>query len=817
MNIGDACNDGNGNTSNDQVQSDCTCAGTANPTSGCTAMISSSGRTITISNLQGAIKSVKFLSSSFATLQSCDTWGGTLCGNTESFTVPTCGTYFVQVQTYADWSTPVCNILETVNITDCGGGGTPTVDCPALNANIGDACNDGNSNTTNDRVQGNCTCSGTPVVPTVDCPALNANIGDACNDGNANTTNDRVQSDCSCAGMSSGSNTCNATFTVSGNKIIIEGLDAGINSAKILSNNYSVEAACADWESGCNGMLMATVTPGTYFVQVQTYADWSTPLCNIFEEVTVGGGSAPTVDCPALNANIGDACNDGNGNTTNDIVQANCTCAGTPVAPTVDCPALNANIGDACNDGNGNTTNDRVQSDCSCAGTPVQTQGCNPAEIAYWSLDNCRSFGNDGSDRDFSELSAVTTRNGFSSVNASILNHDDGDHSCLQGVSGSAICSGIRTDCTFSANSGDAFRFTVNVTPTNGSTGNLTGLSFYEMAPSSFVHLSGNSGDNDPPSLYGIRVLKNGNEIFRSTNNNTTQRWTLEQFDFSSEGDFSFTGATQFEFELLGYCRQGSGGLALWDLDEIRVFGCMDAAAPTVDCSNLNANIGDACNDGDPNTNDDTVQSNCTCAGTPTGGNGGGCNLVITAGSDFIQVSGVVGAFPTVGILDDSGNQIFSCHTFNGGCPTTVRVDGLAPGTYWVNANVIDSDWVTVLCDAFEDPVVGGQGRESNGTINPVQEKQSITINEVAHDFTLFPNPANEKVNVSLMGYEGKDVTIQMIDYTGKPVKSVAIDNVSDTNVAIPIDRFSNGIYTVRIISAGMKPVGKKMIVNKRF
>ena len=44
-------------------------------------------------------------------------------------------------------------------------------------------------------------------------------------------------------------------------------------------------------------MLMTTVQPGDYFVQIQTYADWSTPLCDIFEAVTVTDGGTVGNGC----------------------------------------------------------------------------------------------------------------------------------------------------------------------------------------------------------------------------------------------------------------------------------------------------------------------------------------------------------------------------------------------------------------------------------------------------------------------------------------------------------------------------------------
>ena len=113
---------------------------------------------------------------------------------------------------------------------------------------------------------------------------------------------------------------------------------------------------------------------------------------------TDGDGVCNPVDCqpfnPAFPATPGTACNDGNPNTINDVVQSDgCDCAGTPVNPdpcanqggdsdgdgvcnNQDCqpfnPAFPAAPGTACNDGNPNTTNDVVGADgCSCAGTPV--------------------------------------------------------------------------------------------------------------------------------------------------------------------------------------------------------------------------------------------------------------------------------------------------------------------------------------------------------------------------------------------------------------------------------------------------------------
>ena len=96
-----------------------------------------------------------------------------------------------------------------------------TYDCPTLQLNKGASCNDNNPNTTNDKVQNNCTCAGTPIPPSVDCPSLNLNKGDSCNDNNPNTTNDKVNNDCICKGDPTTSTVVNRTEMVNGVNIKI--------------------------------------------------------------------------------------------------------------------------------------------------------------------------------------------------------------------------------------------------------------------------------------------------------------------------------------------------------------------------------------------------------------------------------------------------------------------------------------------------------------------------------------------------------------------------------------------------------------------
>ena len=302
-------------------------------------------------------------------------------------------------------------------------------------------------------------------------------------------------------------------------------------------------------------------------------------------------------------------------------------------------------------------------------GWNINAQSCD-TELAHWDLESCEP------DTSYNEFTADVMSPTGMTTEASVFSNL-GHHSCNPGLDGNGMCHSIEDDCTWSDNNPNAFRFSVTVTPDAGYRVNVSGLCFGESAPLNYLWLTGQTGDNDPPSLYGVRVLKDGVEIWEQTNQTTSAAWSLEEFDFSGNADFTTETPATYSFEILGYCRQANSpvGFAVWDVDEIKVKGCaelidpcgpfggdMDGdgvcadddcddnnpnisnpgdmcddgdanttndviqadctcsgtpVTPVVDCPNLNANIGDSCDDGNPNTSNDVVQANCTCAGTP--------------------------------------------------------------------------------------------------------------------------------------------------------------------------------------------------------
>ncbi len=292
--------------------------------------------------------------------------------------------------------------------------------------------------------------------------------------------------------------------------------------------------------------------------------------------------------------------------------------------------------GTACNDNNANTTNDVIQADgCTCAGTNTAI-GCTPATIAHWNLNACVSNTGNGTNMDYSEFTAQVYNPTGATIATSIVNREIGDHSCTPGINGTAgMCVGTQTSCSAADYvESNAVKFSVTVTPTSQTT--ITGLQFYEKAPTQYSWIGGATGPNNYPTKYLLRVRKNGQLVYSQDNITTAQNWTQRIHDFSSDPDFAVTTTSVFTFELRAYCLVGNGAAnSVWDLDEIKVLGCSqpdpcanlggdtdgDGTCNNNDCQPNNpaypATPGTACNDNNANTTNDVVTADgCGCAGT---------------------------------------------------------------------------------------------------------------------------------------------------------------------------------------------------------
>jgi len=218
-------------------------------------------------------------------------------------------------------------------------------------------------------------------------------------------------------------------------------------------------------------------------------------------------------------------------------------------------------------------------------GQDCPDEGLRPSIIQF-NLNSCIAT-NNGSFADYSELRGLSSnRSDCATINVignnGALyrnNPSENIHSCTPGINGTpGMCVSSDASCSFRRDSDLAIRFDVEVVP-GADPAQLQSLTFYEKAPINFDWINGDSGGNNYPTRYGVRVTSNGREVFRAEDLPTGNEWSLQTIDLSFFSGLVVEEPTIFSFELLGYCPVGNGEeLSLWDIDHIRVYaGCISA------------------------------------------------------------------------------------------------------------------------------------------------------------------------------------------------------------------------------------------------
>ncbi len=209
------------------------------------------------------------------------------------------------------------------------------------------------------------------------------------------------------------------------------------------------------------------------------------------------------------------------------------------------------------------------------------------APIVQYDLEACSAFMFNGSNMDYSEfLPSFPTPLTCADISADYLFRSPpqmNKHSCTPGVNGSiAMCVSSLNSCTYAAGHQASIVIEFTVHPQSDSLVKFTGLEFYEQAPTNYNWISGDTGPNNFPTFYGIRILKNGTEVFRKEDNHTTNSWTLQSYNFIDNDLFRVQANTTFRIELLPYCPIGdASAVSAWDIDAVKIYaGCIAIQTP---------------------------------------------------------------------------------------------------------------------------------------------------------------------------------------------------------------------------------------------
>jgi len=541
-------------------------------------------------------------------------------------------------------------------------------DCPGIPANIGAPCNDGDNTTINDMINASCNCVGTPTACTgigdsdgdgvcanVDCddfdPNTNYRPGDPCDDGNLATINDTYNSSCDCVGVL---NTCPGIGDADG-----DGICDNVDCARNDPNNPSVAGDPCD--DGDNTTINDTYNSNCNCVGTPT-------ACTGIGD-NDGDGVCANVDCddnnPFITHRPGDACDDGDPTTVNDVYGANCNCAGTlntcpgigdndgdGLCSNVDCDDNNPNsisqAGDPCDDGDNTTINDIYDANCNCTGTPTACTGIGD---------------NDGDgvcdDTDCNDFNPnITTQPGDACDDgnpATIGETIQPNCSCGGGSAGSAFtCVRVNfgSDDAEQRASGpvDLVSGDLELVDDNNRGLQTIGLRFNGLnipqgatITNAYIQFIADENRNLSPCELSISGQASDNPLtFSATNNNVSSRprtaatvqWLPQEW--LSIGDAGLAQRTPNlsaviqEIVNRGGYTSASSIVLIIEGTGARVAEAFEGGAnkapqlcvafsdTPLDCPNLSANIGAPCNDGDPTTINDRVNANCNCVGTPT-------------------------------------------------------------------------------------------------------------------------------------------------------------------------------------------------------
>ncbi len=299
--VGSACDDGDTTTINDIILSNCNCNGTS-IVLGCTD-----------------VSACNFNASATVDDGSCGAALGASCNDNDSTTT---GDIIVE----GCLCSGVSEIAGCTSLFSCNYNPEATIDDGSCLGFFGSACDDGDSSTVNDQVNFDCTCLGSPIIEgctqqtacnyepaaNVDNGSCGETIGAPCDDNDPTTSNDAIINGCSCAGVT------------------------GVpGCTDFLACNYNPQATVDD--GSCGAQLLSPCDDG----DATTTNDITLPGCDCMGTPSVAGCTNPlacnynplaVTDDGSCGPPTGSLCDDGDANTSNDIILPGCLCVGNPLA-----------------------------------------------------------------------------------------------------------------------------------------------------------------------------------------------------------------------------------------------------------------------------------------------------------------------------------------------------------------------------------------------------------------------------------------------------------------------------------------------------
>lgn len=95
----------------------------------------------------------------------------------------------------------------------------------------------------------------------------------------------------------------------------------------------------------------------------------------------------------------------------------------------------------------------------------------------------------------------------------------------------------------------------------------------------------------------------------------------------------------------------------------------------------------------------------------------------------------------------------------------------------------------------------------------PAAQKAEATLKDEEHSLTVFPNPSNGIITVSLEGFEGKKTELRIMNVIGNVVyQEVVADPTERYMKTIDLNKLAKGLYYVKLETAAYSEVRKVIL-----
>ena len=372
--VGAKCNDGDSSTKNDRIQPDCNCIGEPGGPANCDEIeYEGGGGKITVTNLTAlnVIVEIIGLPTNYSIIPICSDCPSTLVIPDLEPGIYTVKVLMLGINKNGCFDEENVIVLES-DCQDTDKDDTCDEDdlCPGGNE-PGTSCDDGDPSTVGETIQPDCSCG--VGMPDYDCPELQLNELDHCDDGDPCTTFDTVI-DCECIGIADepdadGDGVCNDLDICPGspepgmlcdpegnpNEVVqadcscaqsnpcttldIKNKLGNLEISNFNAANNILDLYTEDWQlifscigNGCDDIILVEdlVEGQLYRLNVKAYNENWNPICSDRIDFNFPAPDGSSSDC-SNGSNIGDDCDDGDANTAEDKVQADCSCSGTPI------------------------------------------------------------------------------------------------------------------------------------------------------------------------------------------------------------------------------------------------------------------------------------------------------------------------------------------------------------------------------------------------------------------------------------------------------------------------------------------------------